>query len=94
MEAKLFTIQKYESFACIRGQDIWPGFSWRLPPRFDDGFFPNDLSLGFSNSQLRAHLESDRRPQTPCPLVERWWPAGGTMLPDLTSPKMDGILRW
>ena len=43
-------------------------------------FFPNDLSLGFSNPQLRAHLESDRRPQTPCPLGARWRNAGGTLV--------------
>jgi len=36
--------------------------------------FPNDLSLGFSNSQLRTHLDSDRSSQIPCPLVELWWP--------------------
>ena len=44
------------------------------------GFSPNDLSLGFSNSQLRAHLESDRSSQIPCPLVARWWNAGGPLV--------------
>ena len=43
-------------------------------------FFPNDLSLGFSNPQLRAHCGIGRRFRTPCPLVERWWSAGGALV--------------